>query len=125
MENDWIWWSGGACPEHDDVEVEVRLRDGQTKTGKAAGWSWEREPEPCGSEIVAYRVIRDPGAGDALIRSGRREERLRVVALLQEHRSKYMCKAKEHYSDAIVSDIHYRIASIIKGIESEVGADDE
>lgn len=54
----WIDWTGGSCPDAaEGVEVEVRLRNGQTtRRDRGESFSWLRMGGDY--DIVAYRVVR-------------------------------------------------------------------
>ncbi len=53
--DDWIPWSGGACPVPKDVHVNLRLRSGTTTCGARAGGAiWKHTGVRY--DIVAYKV---------------------------------------------------------------------
>lgn len=54
---EWVEWQGGECPIADDVQHEIRTRDGWTSTvgTDASGWDWALQGGDIA--IVAYRVL--------------------------------------------------------------------
>lgn len=55
--DEWIEWAGGECPIADDVQHQIRTRDGWTSTvgADAPGWDWALQGGDIA--IVAYRVL--------------------------------------------------------------------
>lgn len=66
-EPEWIEWAGGECPVADGVQVEIRLRNGQSTQGTGCGYGWHRNIFGWFSEydIVAYRILSEPAAPKA------------------------------------------------------------
>ena len=55
---EWIEWNGGECPIADDVQHEIRMRDGweSSRGADAQIWSgWVHDDSAY--DIVAYRVM--------------------------------------------------------------------
>jgi hypothetical protein len=62
----WIEWSGGECPVHLSMLVDVKLRDGTIMDGECAGDFVGPEPrtsantnwlhDGSGLDIIAYRL---------------------------------------------------------------------
>ena len=58
----WIPWAGGECPVGVNDLTEVKLRNGtafiddEAKEGDS--WFWDHGDNP--SDIIAYRVIKEP-----------------------------------------------------------------
>jgi hypothetical protein len=55
---EWIEWAGGECPIADDVQHEIRMRDGweSSRGADAQMWSgWGHDDSAY--DIVAYRVL--------------------------------------------------------------------
>ena len=54
---EWIEWAGGECPIADDVQHQIRTRDGWESNvdTDAYGWDWTRRHGD--NAIVAYRVL--------------------------------------------------------------------
>lgn len=54
---EWIEWAGRECPIADDVQHQIRTRDGWESNvdTDAYGWDWTRRHGD--NAIVAYRVL--------------------------------------------------------------------
>ena len=54
---EWIEWAGVECPIADDVQHQIRTRDGWESNvdTDAYGWDWTRRHGD--NAIVAYRVL--------------------------------------------------------------------
>ena len=65
----WVSWHGNTtAPVPYDVDVEVKLRNGETmvERSECLDWSWgktvdehyvEQDEETCDEDIIAYRII--------------------------------------------------------------------
>lgn len=51
----WVEWKGGEQPVSDNVEVEIRQRDGQEHAGCAGVFYWSDDGGSC--DIIAYRIL--------------------------------------------------------------------
>ena len=55
----WIPWSGGECPVHGRVPVEIQAKSGRKQTGPAEVWEWRHFGHR--GDIIAYRIIKESG----------------------------------------------------------------
>lgn len=63
----WIEWGGGECPVAPQTLVHVQFRSGNTSEYEAADpaymYSWGHDEDIWRSDIVAYRVVKEPRHG--------------------------------------------------------------
>ena len=52
----WIPWSGGECPVHGRVPVEIQAKSGRKQTGPAEVWEWRHFGHR--GDIIAYRIAK-------------------------------------------------------------------
>ena len=55
----WIPWSGGECPVHGRVPVEIQAKSGRKQTGLAEVWEWRHFGHR--GDIIAYRIAKESG----------------------------------------------------------------
>lgn len=60
IDDGWIKWGGGDCPEKPTKFVEVKLRDGRLKGAYSYLFAWKHFDNP--SDIIAYRVVEGAGS---------------------------------------------------------------
>ena len=53
----WIPWSGGECPVHGRVPVEIQAKSGRKQTGPAEVWEWRHFGHR--GDIIAYRIVKE------------------------------------------------------------------
>ena len=56
--DEWIPWSGGECPVHGRVPVEIQAKSGRKQTGLAEVWEWRHFGHR--GDIIAYRIVKEP-----------------------------------------------------------------
>ena len=54
----WYGWNGGECPVHPETVVEVQF-DTDRDVDKAKFWGWQHQHEGTGSDIIAFRIIKE------------------------------------------------------------------
>ena len=62
MDEDWIEWKGGEwnVSPAGNADIEVRFRGGGVDADRGDVFYWEHAN--CGSDIIAYRIIKEPSA---------------------------------------------------------------
>ncbi|MGR3783099.1 MAG: hypothetical protein ACU0DT_17775 [Albimonas sp.] len=63
-EDGWIPWEGGKCPVPPETVVDIKCRadagPGPTAVSLADHSFWGRGPHPDASDIIAYRLYKEP-----------------------------------------------------------------
>lgn len=58
MDDGWIEWKGGECPEPFQRRVSVKFRNGIVGKRMAAKfYGWDHRPDAPGYDIIAYRLV--------------------------------------------------------------------
>lgn len=102
MSNDWIEWGGGECPVDELAKVRLLFRGEEVsespEIGTPAGYlEWDHQGG--GGDIVAYRVVEQPGAS--------------TTALTQQH-------GGTHYRDCKIQPVEFIEANRLGFLEGSI-----